>query len=117
MYVIIFSDGQITFEDISADCRNKSWAPLAVLKYVDGKITIPSFNDSDTAKSFAIRNLPKSWIKGSVFLQEVDFKSLESKGILKEVFDFPRLVKDRPDCTLSFEICEFAEQPDLLYVR
>ncbi len=117
MYVIIYSDGQISLDDFSNDCHRGSWVPIAVLKYKCGKMTVPCFNDPDTAKSFAHRNLPKSWIKGTVLLHTEDFDSLSSRGFIKEVYDFPRLVKDRVDCEMTFEILEFTEQPDLLYLR
>lgn len=116
MYVVIYSDGQVSLSDMHTDCRSRSWIPMAVLRGKDGKITVPCFHDMDCAKGFATRNMPRHWVRGSVMLAKEDIETIKSKGWDMELFDFPRLVRDRDDSKLDFEIYEFDSKPELMFV-
>lgn len=116
MYVVIYSDGQVSLSDMHTDCRSKSWIPMAVLRGDDGSISVPCFLDMECAKRFASRNMPREWIKGAVLLADEDFESIKSKGWALERFEFPRLVRDRKGSRLDFEIYEFASRPELMFL-
>lgn len=116
MYVVLYSDGQVSVDELDSDCRSRSWIPMAVLRHSDGRTTVPCFTDVDCARSFSNRNIPKGWTRGSILLGEDDLSSIKSKGMELDMFEFPRLVKDRKDCRLDFEILEFGEKPDLIFI-
>ena len=115
MFVIIFSNGQINLSEINFECREKKWIPLAALKHKDGKISIPCFETSDTAKQFAKRNLPKEWVRGAIYLGDNEKNFILEKGWSLEKFNFPRIFKNHPTITLDFEVLDFLEKPSVLY--
>ena len=113
--MIIFSNGQVNLSELSFECREKKWIPLAAIKHKNGSIHIPCFDTNDLAKQFAKRNLPKEWIRGAIKLGENEINFISQKGWIFEKFNYPNLLKDRSDIELGFEILDFCEKPELLY--
>ena len=110
---ILCSDGQLNINDVTQECITQKWVPLLVYKnHDDGLIYLPVFSIIDTAKDFIKRNLPKSWLKASIFLSDEDMISVKNKGWKIEHFSFPRKINSSKTITLGFEIHEFVEQPD-----
>lgn len=116
MYFVIYSDGQISTQEISSDCQKNSWIPITTIEYKSGDKTIPCFYDANSAKTFAVRNFPKNWLKGIVFLEQEDLIDILSNGYKIDKFSFPKLFKDRQDCVLNFVILDFKTTPDLYYL-
>lgn len=115
MFVIIFSNGQVNLSELSFECREKKWIPLAAIKHNSGAIQIPCFDTVELAKQFAKRNLPKEWIRGAIQLGEKEIDFIIKKGWAFKKFTYPNLLKDKTDIEFSFEILDFCEKPELLY--
>ena len=115
MIAIIYSNGQIDFSELRFDCRENKWMPLADLKYKDGRVSIPCFEQSDIAKQFARRNLPKQWVRGGVELGDDEQDFIRNKGWNIEIFNFPKLFKTHPNIVLGFEVLDFTDKPAMLY--
>lgn len=115
MFAVIFSDGEIKLDDLKNDCREHLWIPIAVHKDRDGSVTVLCFNEADTAKRFAKRNIPKTWVHGAVLLNDDQIAFINSKKWKIEILGFPRIFRDNPDQVLGFEIVEFSEKPGMKY--
>lgn len=111
MISIICTDGQMNIGEIEKECVKGKWIPLLVLKE-ENKTILPVFNLQDVARKFVQRNLPKSWNHGCVLLSDSDIEVILKKGWIIEGFNFPRRLCDHPSMSMTFEIHEFAEQPD-----
>lgn len=112
MFALICTDGQMSVSEIHAECVKEKWVPLLVYRSKDSKQPIlPTFTLLDTARAFSKRNLPKEWLKGTVWLTDVDIQNIEKRGWRMEPFEYPRKMKDLPDIEFGFEIHEFAEEP------
>lgn len=113
MIAIICTDGQLDINNIEKECVAQKWIPLTVLKRkYDKKILLPVFNLTDIAFKFIVRNLPKNWKHGCVYLSDSDIEKILKKGWQIEPFDFPRKVNEHPDFDMTFEIHEFEVEPD-----
>lgn len=78
MIAILRTDGEITPKEISKECRQEKWIPLASK---DGKVIL--FNDQDTANSFIKRNIPKHHIRGSIRLTKTELDNIPNKLVLE----------------------------------
>lgn len=115
MFAVIFSDGEVKLDDLRYDCREHLWIPIAVHKDRNGSVTVLCFNEADTARRFAKRNIPKTWVQGAVLLNDDQIAFINSKRWKIEVLGFPRIFRDNPDQVLGFEIVEFDEKPSMKY--
>lgn len=113
MIAIICTDGQLGLHEIEKECVSQKWIPLLILKQkLDGKIILPVFNLIDISRKFVNRNMPKNWNHGCVLLANEDIENIIKKDWKIEPFDFPRKVNEHPDFEMTFEIHEFAQEPD-----
>jgi hypothetical protein len=115
MIAIICTDGQLNLKDLHKECISEKWIPLLTLKNKKNETILPIFNLSDIARQFIKRNLPKNWQHGCVFLAEDDIKNIIKKNWQFMALDFPRKLDGHPEFEFSFEIHEFADQPDFQY--
>jgi hypothetical protein len=113
MIAIICTDGQMKIDEIENECINGKWVPLLVLKEKNTNQTfLPVFNLKDVAYKFIIRNLPRKWHHGCVFLSDDDICTIIQKDWKFMPLDFPRKLNEHPDYEISFEIHEFKEEPE-----
>lgn len=120
MICILFTDGVLKLHEIADECKKGKWVPVCVYReksVVDGIPTVIGFNDQETAKKFAKRNLPKEWLRGGVELTKQDMQWIKDKGWNIEVFTFPKLMTSHPLYEISFEVIELSDEPDLRYQR
>lgn len=117
MIALIYSDGSISPTDLKKECQNQKWIPLAVVKDKVEQIFVICFNSQDIARKFSKRNFPKNWIQGSIKLSDADLNFIDKKKWKIKILDFPRLLNSHPEYTLSFEILDFYEEPELFYTR
>lgn len=117
MIALIYSDGSIMQDDLKNECQQQKWIPITVKKDKSNNVTVICFECYKVAKSFAKRNFPKNWIKGSITLCDDDLEFFQKKNWKIEILNFPRLLNSHPEYKLDFEIMEFNEKPDLIYTR
>lgn len=113
MIAIICTDGQMEIDDIHKECISGKWIPLLILKEtVTGKVHLPVFSLQDIAYKFVVRNLPKEWKHGCVYLADDDIATVIERGWQFMPMDFPRKMNEHPDYEFGFEIHQFSEEPE-----
>lgn len=118
MFALIYTDGQLRYNDIAKECLNQKWIPLMIYHdLITSSIILPLFKYESIAKSFMKRNLPRSWSHGSISLCESDLKNIAIKGWELKEYEYPNKIKDRTDIKIGFEILELDESPDLIATR
>jgi len=101
MIAIINTDGQMKIADILKECVSGKWVPLLILKKQNKKV-LPVFNLTNVARSFAKRNLPKTWAHGCVLLADSDIEKIIKIGWEIEPFDFPKKMNENPEIEFDF---------------
>lgn len=81
MIAVLKTDGELSPREIGKECKKDKWVPLASK---EGKVIL--FRDVDIATSFIKRNIPRSHLRGHVFLTDIEIQNLPDTLIL----DFPR---------------------------
>lgn len=122
MICILFTDGVMQTHEIAGECKSQRWVPICVYREKgvnDAVPTVIGFNNAETAKKFAKRNIPKDWVQGGVSLTDEDVQWIKNKGWKIEIFTFPKLMTSHPVYEISFEVLEFTgeDEPEVHYQR
>lgn len=99
-FLAVFTDGDLSLQELKKECLPQNWAPILALKTETG-IAIPVFRDPDICLKFIKRNAPPKQMVGIMGMSEVDKQKFLNKGWELLWHEFPKLYKKRP----GFEIC------------
>lgn len=106
MIAILCTDGAMDLRDILRESANK-WVPILV--YLDkGETVVVTFDNEDTAKRFAKRNIKKGWLLGAVYLGDDGVQYVNSQGWKIEVLDWPKRIPN-----FTFEVINFSTAPEV----
>lgn len=109
MYVIVYTDGMISHQDMIKECIAEKWFPVCVYKNKETEDqTVLFFTSEEVAYKFSKRNLPKTWNRACIKIQAKTFEWIKANHKI-EILNWPKNIKDRQDIELSFTIVEFLE--------
>ena len=104
-FVIIFTCGDLSIQELKQECQVENWAPVLVVKTPKGTM-VPLFRDPKDCAKFIHRNVPKDQIVGIMGMSEVDTKKFTDKGWEIEWHTYPKAYKSRPGHEVSVEVIE-----------
>jgi len=111
MIAILCTDGGMQLSDIYNECQKNKWVPVLVYrKENDLTPIVVTFNNEDTAKRFAKRNIRKGWLLGAVYLGDEGIAYIKSKGWHFEIMDWPRRLSD---FELGYEVVDLLTKPEV----
>lgn len=110
LYALVCTEGHMRLHEVRDECVAQKWAPLVIYRE-EGRIKLPVFPTTQTARRFAQRNFPREWLTGALGLNRQDYDIFARKEIICTTFDFPKYMKDR--VTFDIEIHEFDYETDV----
>jgi hypothetical protein len=104
-YVVIFTNGDLTIQELKEESQKENWAPIMILRTADG-VVVPMFRDPDICLKFMKRNIPKDQMAGIMGMSEVDLNKFTDKGWKIEWHTYPKLYTNRPGYQIEVEVVE-----------
>lgn len=110
-YVPLTTENVMSVSDMVRECHVEKWSPIIVIQYNDGRIVVPTFRNHHTAMKFIFRNFGKKVknTSGTIGVNKEHFELFEQKNWEIEIFDFPKLFKNRKDANLEIEVFEIPQ--------
>ena len=112
IYAILFTNNDITRREFEHEVRTNKILPVLTLDAEDGgPIIVPCFDNTNTARKFAQRNLPKGHPIATILLNIESVEQIEERGLKILIYDWERRVTDV--CKLGMEILENTITPEI----